>query len=50
MAPLIQDENGSELTKQPKPFARDKRSPVFAQFEFQFLHSTEWNGWNKSLE
>lgn len=54
MAPLIQAENGSELTKHPHLFARDK-DPLY-------LHSLSYNSytvhngmagikvWNKRLE
>lgn len=43
MAPLIQAENGSELTKQPKHFARDK-DPLY-------LHSLSCSSYTiESLE
>lgn len=54
MAPLIQAENGSELTKQPKLFARDK-DPLYLH-SLGFNSYTVHNGmdeikvWNKRLE
>lgn len=54
MAPLIEAENGSELSKQPKPFARDK-DPLYLH-SLSFSSYTVHNGmagikvWNRRLE
>lgn len=49
MAPLIQAENGSELTKEPKPFARDK-DPLYLHSSYAVHNGMAGiKAWNKKF-